>query len=151
MRRKRFGVLGRIAVLSAVLFIALGLLLGAALHRSVRERAVDNAVSTGTVATNVGIRPLIRPDDLDRDFAPLEPERLDELDQALSGTQSDSGIVLFKLWNRQHWVVYSDEQDLRGQIVVLIGGSLYLMRSLGMLRFRKENADAPPSSKARRP
>ena len=115
MRRKRFGVLGRIAVLSAVLFIALGLLLGAALHRSVRERAVDNAVNTGMVATDVGIRPLIRPDDLDRDFAPLEPERLDELDEALSGTQSDSGIVRFKLWNRQHWVVYSDEQDLRGR------------------------------------
>ena len=115
MRRKRFGLLGRFAVLSAVLFIALGVLLGAALHRSVRERAVGNAVSTGVVATNIGIRPLIRPDDLDRDFAPLEPARLDELDEALRGAPSDSGIVRFKLWNRQHWVVYSDEQDLRGR------------------------------------
>ena len=32
-----------------------------------------------------------------------------------SGVRSDSGIVRFKLWNRQHWLVYSDKQELRGR------------------------------------
>ncbi|HEY5886249.1 MAG TPA: EAL domain-containing protein [Acidimicrobiales bacterium] len=113
MRRRRLGLLGRFAVLSAVLIAALGVLLGAALHRSIQDRAVANAIRTGAVAAS-GIHAVVRPGDLERDFVRLEPERVEALDDALSDL-SDSGIVRVKLWNRQHWLVYSDDPDLVGR------------------------------------
>ena len=139
MRRKRFGLLGRFAALSAVLITAVGLLLGAALHRSIQDRAVANAIDRGEVAA-VGIGSLVRPDDLERNFVPLGPERVDVLDDAFRDVLADSGIVRLKLWNRQHWLVYSDNEDSRRALVPEhgpVGQQLRRQRRLGVHRFRR--------------
>jgi hypothetical protein len=46
---------------------------------------------------------------------PLDPTRVAEIDRALGSAVSANGIVRMKVWNRQHWVVYSDNQNLRGK------------------------------------
>ena len=43
--------------------------------------------------------------------------RLDTIDRSLKSSMSSSGFVRIKLWNRQHWVVYSDNPNIIGRWV----------------------------------
>lgn len=109
----RTSLLTRFAWLSLLLVIVLGLVLGAVLQRSVKERALTDAIRTAEVAAGIGILPVLSPDDLTTDFVPLSAERNEELDAALSTALPSNGVVRLKIWNRQHWLVYSDNEALR--------------------------------------
>ena len=111
--RRRASLLTRFALLSGVLLIGLGLVLGFVLQRSVRERALSDAIRTAEVAANVGVLPRLDAADLERDFAPLPAVRVAALDRDLAQSLSENGIVRLKVWNRQHWLVYSDNPALR--------------------------------------
>lgn len=112
-RSDRTSLLTRFASLSLVLVVVLGVVLAAVLRTTVQERAIDDAIRTAEVAAGIGIIPVLTPADLERDFVPLPPERVAELDAALSSALTDNGIVRLKVWNRQHWLVYSDNEALR--------------------------------------
>ena len=91
----------------------LGVVLAAVLRTTVQERAVTDAIRTAEVAAGIGIIPVLQPADLTSDFVPLTPERVADLDAALSTALTSNGIVRLKVWNRQHWLVYSDNAELR--------------------------------------
>lgn len=114
-RPDRTSLLTRFAVLSLILVVVLGVVLATVLRQTVRERAVDDAIRTAEVAAGIGIIPVLRTEDLEGDFVPLSPERVDELDAALSSALTSNGIVRLKVWNRQHWLVYSDNAALRAR------------------------------------
>ncbi len=109
----RTSLLTRFAWLSLLLVIVLGLVLGAVLQRTVKERALTDAIRTAEVAAGIGILPVLTPEDLTSDFVPLSPERTAELDATLSTALPNNGVVRLKIWNRQHWLVYSDNDALR--------------------------------------
>jgi diguanylate cyclase (GGDEF)-like protein len=87
--------------------------LGAVLRSTVQDRALDDAVRTAEVAAGIGIIPVLTAEDLTQDFVPLSDERVAELDAALSSALTRNGIVRLKVWNREHWLVYSDNEQLR--------------------------------------
>jgi diguanylate cyclase (GGDEF)-like protein len=107
--------LARFGLLSAVLVSALGIGTGITLGNTIRERAIENTVRTGQVLTEAGIRPFITPEDLATNFVPLSSVRRSELDNTIGSSLSSNGIVRLKLWNKDHWVVYSDKEVLRGR------------------------------------
>jgi diguanylate cyclase (GGDEF)-like protein len=108
----RVGLLTRFALVSFVLIVGLGLVVGVVLQRSLVDRTVSDAVRSAEIASRVGITPRFTPADLLRDFVPLDPDRLAEIDGGLRSAVSQNGIVRMKVWNAQHWIVYSDNPRL---------------------------------------
>jgi diguanylate cyclase (GGDEF)-like protein len=107
-----FSLLARFGVISLALVAVLGVVLGTLLERSVRERTVGDAVRTAQVAANMGVRPVLEPSDLTHDFLPLPAGRRAQLDHALLDSLSKNNIVRVKIWNAQHFVVWSDNHRL---------------------------------------
>jgi len=105
----------RFGVISAILVAGLGLTAGLALAQSIRTRTIADAVRSAEVLADVGIRPFVSPADVLGDFVPLTPARQAELDNSLGKSLSANAIVRLKLWNRQHWLVYSDKAQLRSR------------------------------------
>lgn len=110
--RRGSSLLVRFGIVAFVAVVAIGVILGLTLQRTVRNRSITDAARTGEVAANIGVRPLLEMDDLTQSFVPLSAERLAELDQSLGQSLSPDGIVRVKVWNRQHWLVYSDNSAL---------------------------------------
>ncbi len=112
-------LLARFAVLSLLVVVLMGWVVGTVLGDDVRARTRADAVRGAALVVNVGIKPLLTPDDLARNFAPIDQSRLATLNQALGSTTdqgaSRDGIARIKVWNRQHWVVYSDNPRLVGK------------------------------------
>jgi hypothetical protein len=97
------------------LLVAVGLVLARRLGDMQRERSLDDAVSSAQIVAQAGIQPLLTPDDLLHDFLPMSDASRARLDQALQSSISRDGIVRLKIWNRQHWIVYSDNPLLVGR------------------------------------
>ena len=68
-------------LLSLSVIAVIGVVVGAVLHSTVRNRAIEDAARTAEVAVGVGVIPLLTADDIDRSFVPLPPERLDEIER----------------------------------------------------------------------
>ena len=105
----------RFGLLSAFLIVNLGASAGVVLRDSIKRRTNADAVRTAEVLTSAGIRPFVSPLDLTKDFVPLDSDRIAVLDRTIGRSLSANGIVRLKVWNRQHWLVYSDKQSLRGR------------------------------------
>ena len=101
--------------LSFVLLGAVGIVLGARLHQNSRERTLNEAVRSAQIIAEVGIQPLLQPSDLQQDFVPLSDETRSVLDNSLQSSVSTNGVVRIKIWNLQHWIVYSDNTKLIGR------------------------------------
>ncbi len=114
-RGRRPSLLAAVGAIALVVVIGIGVAVGVVLQQSVRSRAVSDAARTGEVAANVGVRPFLAVSDLERNFMPLPADRIAMLDASLGDSLSPNGIVRIKLWNRQHWLVYSDNEKLRGR------------------------------------
>lgn len=114
-RRSRLTLVTKFGLVSLIAVAAIGVLLGVVLQRSVRQRAIADAARTGEVAANVGVRPFLTVADLSNNFIPLDAERVVALDATLGTSLSPGGVVRLKVWNRQHWLVYSDNAALRGR------------------------------------
>ncbi len=114
-RTRRLSLLVRFALISFVLLLAVGLVLGQRLGAIQRERSLDDAVKSAQIVAQAGVQPQISPDDLDNDFAPLDLETRQELDDAFGSAIRADGVVRLKIWNPQHWIVYSDNPLLVGR------------------------------------
>jgi diguanylate cyclase (GGDEF)-like protein len=115
LRDRRPSLLVRFALISLILLVAVGLVLGRRLADMQRERSLADAVSSAQIVARAGIQPLLTPDDLQRDFLPIDVASRARLDQALTSSISQDGIVRLKIWNEQHWIVYSDNPLLVGR------------------------------------
>ncbi|HEV7527113.1 MAG TPA: diguanylate cyclase, partial [Acidimicrobiia bacterium] len=108
----RFSLLARFGLISLVLMATLGVVLGTLLKGSLRDRTLGDAIRSAEIATNLGIRPVLRPGDLEHNFLPLPADRRAELDSTLLDSLSKNNIVRVKVWNTQHFVVWSDNKRL---------------------------------------
>jgi diguanylate cyclase (GGDEF)-like protein len=114
-RRRRPSLLLQFGLLSFVLLTAVGVVLGNRLQSNARDRNLREAVHSAQIIATAGIQPLLQPSDLQRDFLPLAPEKTALLDTSLRAAISDNGIVRLKIWNLEHWIVYSDNPQLIGR------------------------------------
>ncbi len=114
-RSRRLSLLVRFAIVSLVLLAAVGMVLGQWLGHVQRDRSIADAVKSAQIVARAGIQPQITPDDLDNDFAPLDADTRQELDDAFGSAISSDGVVRLKVWNPQHWIVYSDNPSLVGR------------------------------------
>ncbi len=112
---RRWSLLTRFGIVSGVLVLGLGTVLALALRDVVETQTLADAERAAVVAARLGVQPLLRPDDLDRGFVPLDDARLATLDRALRSGVSDAELVRIKVWNREHWIVYSDHRPLLGR------------------------------------
>ena len=109
----RVSLLARFGLISLGLVVVLGVVLGSSLESSLRSRTVGDAVRTAEVAANIGVLPILQPADLQHNYLPLPASRSAQLDQALLDSLSKNNIVRLKIWNTEHFVVWSDNKLLR--------------------------------------
>jgi diguanylate cyclase len=112
---RRGSLLTRFGVMSALLVIALGLVVGGLLRQVIVDRTVADARRTAVAVAGVGVHAHLTPDDLARDFLPLDLDRSGQLDGAMAASTSEEGFARIKVWNHQRWIVYSDNVLLRGR------------------------------------
>jgi len=78
-------------------------------------RSIEDARQRAIIAAQVAYQPHLTDAELTNDFIPLLGEQVAELDEVSRSAISDTGIVRIKIWNQQHWIVYSDNADLIGR------------------------------------
>lgn len=114
-RTKRLSLLSRFAIISFVLLVAVGLVLGRWLGAIQRERVLDDGRKNASIVAEAAAQPLLDPVDLLQDFVPIDDAKRQELDDSIGRAISADGIVRLKVWNAQHWIVWSDNPKLVGR------------------------------------
>jgi diguanylate cyclase (GGDEF)-like protein len=110
---RRPSLLVQFGVVSAVLVIGLGLVLGSALEDTVQQRALAQAEDTAAGMARLAVQPVLSP----ADFAAGEiaPQRLADLRETLRGVTADGSVERLKVFDRRGTLLYSDETRLIGQ------------------------------------
>jgi diguanylate cyclase (GGDEF)-like protein len=112
-RLRSISLLGRVSLISLVLFVALGLTLGKLLGDLIERRAHENAVATAKAIADLGIRHYFSEGELDR---PLSAERIRLLDEhLLADDLQRAGIERVKIFNAQPRILYSDDHAKIGE------------------------------------
>ncbi|CAB4560802.1 unannotated protein [freshwater metagenome] len=114
-QRRRLGLLAKFAIISFVLLFVVGFGLVRFLNGVQRERRLEEATRSAQVIAQAGLQGQLAPADLRTGFRPLGPEQRNRLDQAFSTAIGEDGIVRLKIWNAEHWIVYSDNPRLVGR------------------------------------
>ncbi len=107
--------MSRYAVTSLLVIFGIGFALAVLIQQTVRSGAIDDAADAGALAANIAVSSVLTPEDLQRDFVPLSEERFVEFDRTLTPSLKENGVVRLKVWNRRHWLTYSDNPALRGR------------------------------------
>lgn len=114
-RTRRLSLLVRFAIISFVLLLAVGLVLGRWLGSIQRERSLDDAVKRAQIVAEGAFQANLTPADLQQDFLPISPETRQQLDDFIGAAIDADSLVRLKVWNAQHWIVYSDNPVLTGR------------------------------------
>ena len=105
-------LLTKFGVVSALLIIALGLVLSQILETFVRNRAIEAATQGIEAAARVGVQPHLRGRDLARG---LDPAKYTELRKLLGGEMLLDGTVAeYTIWNADLETVYSADPAMVG-------------------------------------
>jgi len=106
------GALARFGLLALVPVVALGAILGHELNVSIQQRYLDTARSSGSLITQVGIRPILNAQELTEG---LTAEQIANVDDKLQGAAVHQEVRRLKVWNRKGTVVYSDNHSIIGR------------------------------------
>jgi len=112
---RRLSLLARFAVITLAMVTVMGVVLAVLLERSIRERTESDARRTAEAAAQLGMIPAFGPDDLTANFAPLAGDRTGAIARQLFQVGDGNQVVRIKVWNRQHWLVWSDNPGLVGR------------------------------------
>ena len=112
---RRPSLLLQFAAISLVLITGAGLVLAQRLGAIQRERSLQDAVERGTIVAQAGVQTLMTPAELQQDFVPLAGEKTDDLVRAFRALIGNETVTRIKVWNAHHWIVFSDNEDLRNR------------------------------------
>jgi diguanylate cyclase (GGDEF)-like protein len=112
---RRPSLLTQFAVISFVLIAGAGVVLGNRLGTIQEERSRDDAVERAEIVADATAKRVLRVDELQNGFQRLPDSRLVEIDLALQALTANGTVTRLKIWNAEHWVVYSDNARLRGR------------------------------------
>ena len=104
-------LLGKVALLSLVPVVALGVTLGILLNNLIRDQVLNNAKESAVLVSRMGIQPLLSPEDVEQG---LSWQRLWTFDKALTSSGLNKRVEQIKIYNRAGDVVYSDNKALIG-------------------------------------
>ena len=109
-RKQRTSLLTRFGLVSFVLLALLGGGLVAVVLGSVGSTARAKAVEQGRFAAFAG--PPLTADELGLGFVPLSSSRVAQLRARFDTVLRSTDVVRMKIWNDEHWIVYSDNDQL---------------------------------------
>ena len=109
---KRYSLVGRFALLSAVAMIVLGLGLAELEANLIRHRALENARESAEFVAHVALQSQLTPLDV---IQGLGPEEVADMDQAFRQGVQDHRIARIKIWSPTGKIVYSDDHSLIGR------------------------------------
>lgn len=112
---RRLSLLVRFAIISFVLLLAVGVVLGRWFGHIQEQRALDDGVRAAELVAQAAIQPKLTPDAFDGGFRPLDAALRAELDAQIGRATGTGSLVRVKVWNAQHWIVYSDNSRLIGR------------------------------------
>ena len=112
---RRLSLLVRFALISAALLTSVGLVLANWFAEIQRDRALGEAARTAELVARAATGDVLHVEQLRRDFVPMDEADRVQFDDKVRSIISDDGIVRFKIWNAQHWIVYSDNPRLIGR------------------------------------
>lgn len=104
--RQRSSLLTRFGVISFLLLAALGVALAVQIVVPIDDRARDEATDRAHILA-AGL-PVERAD-FEQGFLRLAPERIRALADDTLPQREAAGFTRVKIWNREHWIIYSDD------------------------------------------
>ena len=107
----RISLLGKVALLSLVPVVALGITLGILLNNLIRDQVLGNARESAVLVSRMGVQPLLSPEDIEQG---LSWQRLWKFDEALTSSGLNKRVEQIKIYNRDGDIVYSDNKALIG-------------------------------------
>ena len=102
-RVRRPSLLARVAAVSLVLVVALGLLLSQLLASMIAGRALQAAKDSAVLTTTIAIQPLLSRHDL---AAGLPPAKVAALDRAVHGSRNGTELARIKIWHEDGDLLY---------------------------------------------
>src|SRR5262249_10460735 len=108
---RSYSLLQKVAIVTIVPIVALGLLLQRAIERQVQERALSETVRSARLTATLGIQPQLATFDLQTG---LNDRQVAQLDRALSAPSLDGQIARIKIWDATGRIAYSDDHSLIG-------------------------------------
>ncbi|HEV7529942.1 MAG TPA: EAL domain-containing protein [Solirubrobacteraceae bacterium] len=107
----RLSLTQRVALMSLVPMVVLGLVLTRVIEHQVEAHSVADASQSARLIANIGIQPRLSPHEL---RAGLTAAEIRELDRQLRARSTTENLARIKIWNAAHVVVYSDDHRLIG-------------------------------------
>ena len=102
-RVRRPSLLARVAAVSLVLVVALGLLLSQLLASMIAGRALQAAKESAVLTTTIAIQPLLTRQDL---AGGLPPAKVAALDRAVHGSRDGTELARIKIWHEDGELLY---------------------------------------------
>jgi diguanylate cyclase (GGDEF)-like protein len=110
---KRFGLLGRFAIASALAIVVLWAVLARVESDRVRARAIDEAAASTELLAQVVLQPTLSSGELQQG---VDAETTAELDEAFRTGLQSGLIARTKVWTPEGEIVYSDDHALTGKV-----------------------------------
>ncbi len=109
--RARLSLTGKVALLSLVPILALGLVLARVLQNQIEQRTLADADQSAQLVARLGVQPWLTPRDLQEG---LSAQSIHKLDVQLRA-RSVSDLARIKIWSAAGRIVYSDDHALIGR------------------------------------
>lgn len=111
--RLRMSLTQKVALMSLVPIVALGVTLDLVIRRQIVDRTLADASQSAQVLARLGIQPRLNPADVRR--GRLSAAEVRALDQQLAGRSATRDLARIKIWNAEPRVIYSDDHALIGR------------------------------------
>ncbi len=111
-RRPSLSLTQKVALLSLVPIVALGVALALILQAQVVKQTLTDADESAQLIARIGVQPRLSKQDLKNGLSEKEVHKLDE---QLSGRSITKDLARLKIWNTKDRVIYSDDKQLLGR------------------------------------
>jgi diguanylate cyclase (GGDEF)-like protein len=108
----RLSLTRKVALLSLLPMLALGLILARVLQSQVVDRTLADATRSARIIALLGVQPKLTPQNLAHGLSPAD---VSALDHQLSAPAVGEDLARIKVWNQRHTVIYSEDHSLIGQ------------------------------------
>jgi signal transduction histidine kinase len=99
-------------LLALVPVVALGVIIGRELNVDIQQRYLDTARSSGTLIAQIGVQPILNPQEL---TSGMSQAQVAEIDGRLQGAAVSKDVRRLKIWNKSGTIVYADYHAIIGR------------------------------------
>jgi diguanylate cyclase (GGDEF)-like protein len=114
LRPARMSLTTKVALLSLVPIVGMGLILARVLQAQIVTHALNDANQSAQLVARIGIQPRLSPRDLRNG---LSAGGVRDLDRQLRARSTTQNLARIKIWNTHDTVIYSDDHGLIGRTI----------------------------------